>query len=93
MADRTPHISQAQSVNLFLPADVHKKELHKIHFQAWKKGLKVFIIVDQNQFKELKILMKDHQQMLKLMFTRKITNPIIKNQNMRSAYHVSSRKN
>ncbi len=39
-ADRTPHISQAQSINLFLPADVHKKELHKIHFQAWKKGLK-----------------------------------------------------
>ena len=38
--DRTPYISQAQSVNLFLPADVHKKELHKIHFEAWKKGLK-----------------------------------------------------
>ncbi|MFL2898011.1 MAG: ribonucleoside-diphosphate reductase subunit alpha [Candidatus Pelagibacter sp.] len=39
-ADRTPHISQAQSINLFLPADVHKKDLHQIHFQAWKKGLK-----------------------------------------------------
>jgi ribonucleoside-diphosphate reductase alpha chain len=39
-ADRTPYISQAQSVNLFLAADVHKKELHKIHFDAWKKGLK-----------------------------------------------------
>jgi ribonucleoside-diphosphate reductase alpha chain len=39
-ADRTPHISQAQSINVFLPADVHKKELHQIHFQAWKKGLK-----------------------------------------------------
>jgi ribonucleoside-diphosphate reductase alpha chain len=39
-ADRTPHVSQAQSINLFLPADVHKKELHEIHFQAWKKGLK-----------------------------------------------------
>tara|TARA_B100001175_G_scaffold150193_1_gene127292 strand:+ start:2017 stop:3954 length:1938 start_codon:yes stop_codon:yes gene_type:complete len=38
--DRTPHISQAQSVNLFLPADVHKKDLHRIHFDAWKKGLK-----------------------------------------------------
>jgi ribonucleoside-diphosphate reductase alpha chain len=38
--DRTPYISQAQSVNLFLPADVHKRELHKIHFDAWKKGLK-----------------------------------------------------
>ena len=39
-ADRTPNISQAQSINIFLPADVHKKELHQIHFQAWKKGLK-----------------------------------------------------
>ena len=39
-ADRTPDVSQAQSINIFLPADVHKKELHQIHFQAWKKGLK-----------------------------------------------------
>ena len=39
-AERTPYVSQAQSINLFLPADVHKKELHQIHFQAWKKGLK-----------------------------------------------------
>ena len=38
--DRTTYISQAQSINLFLPADVHKKTLHKIHFDAWKKGLK-----------------------------------------------------
>ena len=39
-ADRTPHISQAQSINIFIPADIHKKDLHQIHFQAWKKGLK-----------------------------------------------------
>jgi ribonucleoside-diphosphate reductase alpha chain len=39
-ADRTPYISQAQSINVFIPADIHKKELHDIHFQAWKKGLK-----------------------------------------------------
>ena len=39
-ADRTAYVSQAQSINLFLPADVHKKDLHQIHFQAWKKGLK-----------------------------------------------------
>jgi len=38
--DRTPYISQAQSINIFVPADIHKKELHQIHFQAWKKGLK-----------------------------------------------------
>jgi len=39
-SDRTPNISQAQSINIFVPADVHKRELHQIHFQAWKKGLK-----------------------------------------------------
>jgi ribonucleoside-diphosphate reductase alpha chain len=39
-ADRTPYIDQAQSVNVFLPADVHKRDLHQIHYQAWKKGMK-----------------------------------------------------
>jgi ribonucleoside-diphosphate reductase alpha chain len=39
-ADRTPYICQAQSLNLFLPGDVSKKELHNLHFSAWKKGLK-----------------------------------------------------
>ena len=39
-SDRAIYISQAQSVNIFLPADVHKRDLHQIHFQAWKKGLK-----------------------------------------------------
>ncbi|GCD74712.1 ribonucleotide-diphosphate reductase subunit alpha [Acetobacter pasteurianus NBRC 3299] len=39
-ADRQPFICQAQSVNLFLPADVHKRDLHQIHHMAWKKGLK-----------------------------------------------------
>ena len=39
-ADRTPFICQAQSLNVFLPADVHKKDLHEIHYLAWKKGVK-----------------------------------------------------
>ena len=39
-ADRTPFVCQAQSVNLFLPGDVHKRDLHQIHFMAWKKGVK-----------------------------------------------------
>ncbi|MGH7049294.1 MAG: ribonucleoside-diphosphate reductase subunit alpha [Acetobacteraceae bacterium] len=38
--DRQPFICQSQSVNLFLPANVHKRDLHQIHFLAWKKGLK-----------------------------------------------------
>jgi len=39
-ADRAPMVDQAQSVNIFLPANVHKRDLHQIHFQAWKKGVK-----------------------------------------------------
>lgn len=39
-ADRTPYICQAQSLNVFLPADVHKRDLHMLHFTAWKKGVK-----------------------------------------------------
>lgn len=39
-ADRAPFICQASSINLFLPADVHKRDLHMLHFQAWKKGVK-----------------------------------------------------
>ena len=39
-ADRTPFICQAQSLNVFLPANAHKKDLHGIHFEAWKKGVK-----------------------------------------------------
>jgi ribonucleoside-diphosphate reductase alpha chain len=39
-ADRTPFICQSQSVNVFLPANVHKRDLHQIHMMAWKTGLK-----------------------------------------------------
>jgi ribonucleoside-diphosphate reductase alpha chain len=39
-ADRQPFICQSQSLNLFLSSDVHKKDLHEIHWMAWQKGLK-----------------------------------------------------
>jgi ribonucleoside-diphosphate reductase alpha chain len=39
-ADRTPFICQSQSVNIFLPANVHKRDLHQIHLMAWKRGVK-----------------------------------------------------
>ncbi|MDD2705064.1 MAG: ribonucleoside-diphosphate reductase subunit alpha [Acidocella sp.] len=39
-ADRAPFICQSQSINLFLPANIHKRDLHQIHYQAWKKGVK-----------------------------------------------------
>jgi ribonucleoside-diphosphate reductase alpha chain len=39
-ADRTPFVCQSQSVNVFLPANVHKRDLHEIHMMAWRRGLK-----------------------------------------------------
>lgn len=39
-ADRTPEICQSQSLNIFLPGDVDKWDLHMLHFTAWEQGLK-----------------------------------------------------
>ncbi len=39
-ADRTPFICQSQSLNLFLQPDIHKRDLHNLHYKAWKKGIK-----------------------------------------------------
>ena len=39
-ADRTPYICQSQSLNLFLPADIDKWDLHMLHWTAWEKGIK-----------------------------------------------------
>ncbi|QQN73454.1 ribonucleoside-diphosphate reductase subunit alpha [Croceicoccus sp. YJ47] len=38
--DRTPYIDQAQSLNLFIPADVDKWDLAMLHFRAWEMGIK-----------------------------------------------------
>ena len=39
-ADRSPMIDQAQSLNLFIPADVDKWDLMMLHFHAWEKKIK-----------------------------------------------------
>jgi ribonucleoside-diphosphate reductase alpha chain len=39
-ADRTPYICQSQSLNLFLPADIEKWDLHMLHWTAWERGIK-----------------------------------------------------
>lgn len=38
--DRQPFVCQAQSVNLYLPSDISKKDLNIIHFSAWTLGVK-----------------------------------------------------
>lgn len=39
-ADRAPYICQSQSLNLYLPADIDKWDLHMLHWSAWKRGVK-----------------------------------------------------
>lgn len=39
-ADRSPFICQGQSVNVFLPGDIDKWDLHMLHWTAWEKGVK-----------------------------------------------------
>jgi ribonucleoside-diphosphate reductase alpha chain len=38
--DRASYIDQAQSLNLFIPADVEKWDLLMLHFRAWELGIK-----------------------------------------------------
>lgn len=39
-SDRAPEICQAQSLNLFIPGDVDKWDLHMLHWSAWERGVK-----------------------------------------------------
>jgi ribonucleoside-diphosphate reductase alpha chain len=39
-ADRSQYICQGQSVNVFLPGDIDKWDLHMLHWTAWEKGVK-----------------------------------------------------
>jgi ribonucleoside-diphosphate reductase alpha chain len=39
-ADRAPDVCQSQSINIFLPGDVDKWDLHMLHWQAWERGCK-----------------------------------------------------
>jgi ribonucleoside-diphosphate reductase alpha chain len=41
-ADRQPCVSQAQSLNLYVPADIQKHDLHWLHFKGWETGVKSF---------------------------------------------------
>lgn len=38
--DRAPYIDQAQSLNIFVPAEITYEELYTIHMMLWKAGVK-----------------------------------------------------
>jgi len=39
-ADRQKYLCQGQSLNVFFPAGASKKDLHNVHYNAWKLGCK-----------------------------------------------------
>lgn len=57
--DRAPHICQAQSLNLFLPANIHKLDLHHLHWQAWLGGLKSLYYVRSKSIKKADHIQSD----------------------------------
>jgi ribonucleoside-diphosphate reductase alpha chain len=38
--DRQKYLCQGQSLNIFFPAGADKGYLHKVHFDAWRYGVK-----------------------------------------------------
>jgi len=57
-SDRQKFICQAQSVNVFVPADVNVKELHDIHMLAWKRKLKTLYYCRSEAIKRAELLSK-----------------------------------
>ena len=58
-AERTQYICQAQSLNLFIFADVTKKTLHQLHMSAWKKGIKSLYYCRSMSIKRAETVSKD----------------------------------
>ena len=66
-ADRTEYICQAQSLNLFLPADISKKKLLMLHYMGWKKGLKSFYYCRSKSSERAdKVSLENSQQQLEI---------------------------
>ena len=47
---RQQYVDQSVSLNLAFPSEATPKWLNKVHFDAWKKVLKPYIIRGQNLF-------------------------------------------
>lgn len=55
-AQRQQYICQAQSINVFFPADVDKSVLHQVHMSAWKKGLKSLYYLRSESVKSTEVV-------------------------------------
>ena len=65
--DRAGYICQAQSLNIFLPADVHKTELHMLHYLAWKKGVKSLYYCRSKSLQRAEVVSLDVKKQEKMM--------------------------
>ena len=54
--DRQQFICQSQSLNIFLRPDVNSKELHLIHFRAWKNKVKTLYYLRSQALKKVENL-------------------------------------
>jgi len=59
-ADRQQYIDQSQSINLFVAPYVHVKELHSLHFNAWKMGLKTLYYLRSTKIAEADKISSNH---------------------------------
>jgi ribonucleoside-diphosphate reductase alpha chain len=77
-ADRTPFISQAQSLNLFIKANIHKRDLHQLHFMAWKRGLKsLYYLRSRSLQRADKVSIKIEEEIVSPMSVPVITENVI----------------
>jgi ribonucleoside-diphosphate reductase alpha chain len=47
---RQQYIDQSVSLNLAFPSEATPKWVNKVHFEAWKKGIKTLYLQERNQF-------------------------------------------
>ena len=54
--DRQKYICQSQSLNIFLPPDVNSRELHLVHYKAWKNKVKTLYYLRSQALKKVENL-------------------------------------
>lgn len=60
-ADRAGFICQSQSINLYFPADVDKKHLHKVHMRAWEEEVKTLYYIRSMALRRGETIQRDEK--------------------------------
>jgi ribonucleoside-diphosphate reductase alpha chain len=51
---------------VFIPSDIHTRDLHQIHFQAWKKGVKSMYYLRSKSVQRAEIVAAQSKSMGKI---------------------------